>query len=185
MQTIARIALATLALYIILQIIKSTISSLFFIGHAGEVPITVLVIGCLGVASLIALAIIIAHQLLIKGDKWALRIISYSEENQPQISPHWLPATYHLVSVLAGILFLYWTIPAFFALLSSFYLKIQPSYGPYLSMSPKSYFWPRFASFGIRLALTLYLLCGAPHFVRWQVKKTLEQCNNQLSTVNN
>ena len=27
------------------------------------------------------------------------------------------------------------------------------------------------------LALAVYLLCGAPHFVRWQVKKTLELCN--------
>jgi len=29
------------------------------------------------------------------------------------------------------------------------------------------------------LTASVYLLCGAPHFVRWQVKKTIEQCKEQ------
>jgi len=29
------------------------------------------------------------------------------------------------------------------------------------------------------LTIGIYLVCGAPHFVRWQVKKTLEQCKQQ------
>lgn len=27
------------------------------------------------------------------------------------------------------------------------------------------------------IVIGVYLLCGAPHFVRWQVRKTLEQCH--------
>lgn len=29
------------------------------------------------------------------------------------------------------------------------------------------------------LALIIYLICGAPHFVRWQVKKTLKLCEDK------
>ena len=29
------------------------------------------------------------------------------------------------------------------------------------------------------IALSVYLLCGAPHFVRWQVKKTLKFCEEK------
>lgn len=183
MKTIAKISLAILALYIVLQIAKFILSIGYFIGHAWELPITVLVITLLGMAGLIVLAIVVGHQLLIKGDKWASRIVSYGETNQPQISTHWLPTTYRLVFILAGILFTYWTLPSFFALVSSFLLNALPSYGHYLNMSPKAYFWARFVSFMIKLALTVYFLYGAPHFVRWQVKKTLEYCKKEPTEV--
>jgi hypothetical protein len=31
----------------------------------------------------------------------------------------------------------------------------------------------------LEVLLALYLICGAPHFVRWQVRKTFEQCKEQ------
>ncbi len=32
------------------------------------------------------------------------------------------------------------------------------------------------------LAIAAYLICGAPHFVKWQVKKTLQQCSDTERT---
>lgn len=183
MQAIARIALATLALYIVLQTIKSIVSSVYFLGHAGELPITVRVISLFSIVGLTVFASIIAHQLLIKGDKWALRIVSSPQENLPHTNLHWLPTTYRLLSILVGILFLYWTVPACFAFLTSFSLRIVPSYGRYSAMSPDEYFWPRLASFAIRIALTIYFLCGAPQFVRWHLRKVLAQ--SEKSTADN
>jgi hypothetical protein len=36
--------------------------------------------------------------------------------------------------------------------------------------------WERVLGWFVLLAMGIYLICGAPHFVRWQVKKTVEQC---------
>jgi hypothetical protein len=36
--------------------------------------------------------------------------------------------------------------------------------------------WQRLVGWIIQLPLAIYLICGAPHFVNWQVRKTLEHC---------
>lgn len=174
-QPIARVALATLALFIILDIIKSI---LHFLPHLIEliehtsVPITFLIITSVSIGIFIILGIVIFQQLLIKGDKWASKIVNYCEENQSQANSPWLGTTYRLVFIIAGILFIYWTIPCFLNLVRSLLLRSEPEWNRPLHVI----FVPRLVSFVLRLALTVYLLSGASHFVRWQVKKTLEQC---------
>jgi hypothetical protein len=36
--------------------------------------------------------------------------------------------------------------------------------------------WPEVVKCVLMLGMGIYLVCGAPGFVRWQVKKTLKQC---------
>jgi hypothetical protein len=175
MQTLAKIALVTLALFIILQIAKSVVYSLPLVCMSGEER-TFSLISLIAIAVLIILAIVIGQQLLVKADMWASRIVMSSETNQSQGDANWLPTTYRILCIVAGVLFLYWTVPSFFVMLTAFLMKMTLEQTSELQMAVAASFWPRFVSFAIRLTMAAYLLCGAPHFVRWQVRKTLEQC---------
>jgi len=173
MQTFAKIALAIMGLFIIIEITKSILNSLPLIIAADSLYVTI--ISCISIISLVVLIIVVIHQLFIRGDKWASKIVSYSEKNQSRISPDWLPTTFRLVSVIAGILFLYWTLPSFFSLISSGIIGLSPELkAKFYPGSAVLYFYPRLVSFALRLALTVYFLCGAPQFTRWHVRKALE-----------
>jgi len=92
----------------------------------------------------------------------------------------WLPVALRLICIAGGIDFLstvLWQTTnvisqlAFFRSHFSAYYKAIHSYAPF--------------GFGdvlpwiIMLICGVYLVCGAPHFVRWQVKKTLQLCKRQ------
>lgn len=173
MQMFAKIALAIMGLFVIIEITKSILNSLPLIGAADSLYVTIM--SCISIIGLVVLIIVVIHQLFIRGDKWASKIVCYPEKNQSRISPDWLPTTFRLVSVIAGILFLYWTLPSFFSLISSSVIGLSPELkAKFYPGSAVSYFYPRFVSFALRLALTVYFLCGAPQFTRWHVRKALE-----------
>lgn len=177
MQTIARIIFAAIALYIILESIKSIISSFYTLGLGVELPLISLFIIFLGIGLTIILIVIVAWQLIMRGDKWACKIVAQAQDYEAEEKTNWLPATYHIIAVGLGILFIWWTIPYIFQLL--YYIKLaQPSSnGQYRQIYSAGYrVLPTLISVIGRLIITIYLLCGAPHFVRWQVKKTLQLC---------
>ncbi|RKY06972.1 MAG: hypothetical protein DRP65_11025 [Planctomycetota bacterium] len=177
MQTIARITLAAIALYIILEFAKHIPSSLYFIGHAGELTLTSLFMAFVATGSMIILVVIIAWQLIVRGEKWACKIVTKAQNYEAEEKTNWLPTTYHIIAVSLGILFIWWTIPYIFQLL--YYIKLaQPSSnGQYRQFYSGGYrVLPTLVSVIGRLIISVYLLCGAPHFVRWQIKKTLELC---------
>jgi len=174
MQTIARITLAAIALYIILEITKSMFQSLYFIGRDSELSVISLL---MATGSMVILAGIIAWQLIVRGEKWACKIAAHDQDYEAEEKTNWLPTTYHIIAVGLGILFIWWTIPYIFQLL--YYIKLaQPSSnGQHIQFYSGGYrVLPTLISVIARLIIAVYLLCGAPHFVRWQVKKTLELC---------
>jgi len=176
MQTITRITLAAIALYIILEFAKSMFQSLYFIGRGGELSLISLLMAFVASASMIILAVITAWQLIVRGEKWACRIVAHAQEYEAEEKTNWLPTTYHIIAIGLGILFIWWTIPYIFQLL--YYIKLaQPSSnGQYRQIYSGYRILPTLISVIVRLIISVYLLCGAPHFVRWQVKKTLELC---------
>ncbi len=189
MQNIAKITLITLALFIFFSLTKSILSSLNLIGHIGGLPLVFLLMTCLGTLCMIIFAVLLVQQLIIRSNYWACRIIPQDRESEStnlRFSPE---SVYRLISVVLGLLFLYWTLPSFFSFITSLFTRFSSEHASFLARTTTEWLWPRFISFAIRLSITIYLLCGAPHFVRWQVKKTLELAGqikeNTANTVNN
>ena len=77
---------------------------------------------------------------------------------------------YRLVCVIAGLLLCY----RFVITIHSVLMRLRM----YLDGGAESGFSHLLQSFGVLLLLPagIYLLCGAPHFVHWQVTKTLALC---------
>jgi len=176
MQTIARIVLVAIALYFILEIAKSMFQSLYFIGKVGKLSLVSSLMMLLAIGFMIVLIVIIAWQLIVRGEKWACKIVAHAQEYEAEEKTNWLPTTYHIIAVALGILFIWWTIPYIFQLL--YYIKLaQPSSnGQYRQFYTGYRILPTLISVIGRLIISVYLLWGAPHFIRWQIKKTLELC---------
>lgn len=176
MQTIARVTLVAIALYIILDLAKHMFQSLYFLGRGGELSLISLLMAFVATGSMIILAAIIAWQLIVRGEKWACRIVAQAQDYEDEEKTNWLPTTYHIIAVGLGILFIWWTIPYIFQLIYYIKLALSSSNGQYRQMYSGHLALPTFISVIARLIIAVYLLCGAPHFIRWQVKKTLELC---------
>ena len=117
----------------------------------------------------IAYAVLIIYVLFYKANLLTGKIVGAEAEALNQI--WWLPFAFRLTAVFSGILYLYWVIPS---IVSMVYVHL---WAARQGAIPAAWLtWSHVVSYIILLALGIYLLCGAPHFVRWQVRKTLEQC---------
>ncbi len=133
----------------------------------------------LGIVYLGPIALLMAILLCIFGswgDRLANKIVGKPEPAGEQI--FWLPAAFRLTCVAAGILLLYRSIPYF---MMTFYVTLTTA-----MKSEGNFRWPisfwTIAGNLIFLAVGMYLAFGAPKFVRWQVRKTLEQCKTMDTT---
>ena len=119
------------------------------------------------VFSVIYLVLIILL-LLCRVDKWTTAIVKPVEQDGKKQQISLIPVAFRLVAVFTGIFYLYQIIPT---IVSDIIRHI--SWLSYVETAPRFHLEKVF-NWVIILALGVYLLCGAPHFVRWQVKKTLE-----------
>jgi hypothetical protein len=108
---------------------------------------------------------------LLKRDRavrWITRNIP--AQTEPAAPTNWIYFAYRLACFIVGLLLCY----KFLIAVPSEVLRIPY----YLSGAHESGFSILIKLFGVLLLLPagIYLLCGAPHFVRWQVSKTLEMC---------
>jgi hypothetical protein len=83
----------------------------------------------------------------------------------------WLRVSLRLVCLAAGLFFLVWGCGRIAGVISTVALIFQSGadYARSLALSQA-------VAGTVQLGLGLYLLSGAPGFVRWQVRKTIEQC---------
>jgi hypothetical protein len=107
----------------------------------------------------------------IKRDWLATRVVGAEPSSESTTSVPWLPAAYRLVCMAAGLHCLY---VLTFQMIS---MLVRRSYAPAASAAPAP---ADIATWIVLLPAGLYLCWGAPHFVRWQMKKTLEQCRDTL-----
>jgi len=189
MVSLAKVTFASLAVYLAISIVRNILVTIsyafqeFSFASIGIVIFSLLLSGAYLVA--------IIYFLVLKSDKWAQKLIA--NEIEPDSSPTpeiTLTMAFRLVSVGAGLY-----------CLMNFFWSISQSLSQllhYLSMSIKHtlkatevrQFYTGGAGVDyikpiLLLALAVYLLCGAPHFVRWQVKKTLKLCNKPEEFKNN
>lgn len=125
----------------------------------------------------------LVYAFIYKRDVLAKRIVGSQE--QPESGPEipWLPTALRLICIAGGIYFLsivLWYTTSVISQLARFKAETYPVNG-----TTYTRFYTGFAPFSFRnllpwiimLICGVYLLCGAPHFVRWHVKKTLQECD--------
>jgi len=176
MHSLAKIVLTTLALYMTYWLGATLLNTAFMIGtiHLDESPTFYIAAPFV----VLLLPAIIIYQLLYKRDKWAKKIVGASDLPAPKSPIQWLPIAFRLASVAAGLYFLLHFVFGLSRALS-YYARIKA----YDSIYPQNAFaTERIIGWVLLLPIAIYLLCGAPHFVRWQVKKTLEKYNQPTET---
>lgn len=171
MISMARIMLAGLGLYLLIGIIKTNLGSVIYIFQNFNWKGFGLV--SLSIILSIAMAAAIIIFLLVKSE-WAARKLIGKDitSDEPLDTGLTLTMAFRLVCIGAGLLFL-----------RSFVYAASNIIVRFLLMSdfhaPRGNFTKTLIQPTIYLALALYLICGAPHFVRWQVKKTLKLCESK------
>jgi hypothetical protein len=170
LRVLAKIMLIGVGLYVLLQIALSFLVTLpIMLTVARDEMMNVTTITVMAIYVVLALAAI--YFLVRIAGPISSRIVESEQVDDIQIS--WLAVAFRLVCVTAGVLFIYWTIFGSFATIS-FYISAKLSHQT-TSMYPQ--LWSEVVKFVIMLGMSIYLVCGAPGFVRWQVKKTLKQCS--------
>jgi hypothetical protein len=173
LRVIARIALISVGLYLLLQAALSilTILPLALTATSDELKnnTTIIAIAIYGVLTASAI-----YFLVRLADRFAVKITKSEVVDDTQIS--WLAVAFRLVCITVGIIYLYQTI---FGLIPALSWYIQAKLGNE-TMSRYQHLWPEIVKLIVMLGLSIYLVCGAPGFVRWQVKKTIRQCNKTI-----
>ena len=172
LRVIARIVLIGLGLYVVLQTLLTIFSSLAVMSFAesGRTQIPIIIIA-LAIYIVITLAVV---YFLVRGaNRFSDKIVEQEHINDTQISG--VAFAFRLVCVITGVLFLYWTTPNLIVTVSTYISNMNNESGQKqicIGMSSKT----DIAKYVILLGLGIYLAYGAPHFVRWQVRRTLKQC---------
>ena len=164
MHSLAKIVLTGIALYIAFYLFQALLFgfSMFFIqGYNTGTPATI-IISLLFIGLFLGVVI----YLFVKLDKIAEKIVGKDELREPETQIQWLPLAFRLTAITAGFYCLFIIITRVAVLIRTYSLSRRfGSYG----------YIEHIISILILLAIAIYLLCGAPHFVRWHVKKAIEQ----------
>ncbi len=165
---LARIILVGLGIYVLVNQgigIVATLPYLFY----GESSLGVYAIARFISFAIMAVCIgLVIYVMICKADSLSVKMIDVYESDQAKV--WWLPFAFRLAAVCAGIIVLSWSISRITSTIASYAQMMS------LSSSRASIPWQMLLGWIIQLALAIYLICGAPHFVRWQVRKTLEHC---------
>jgi len=116
---------------------------------------------------------LLMYFLVYQHDKLTKKIVGSEQLPEPDSQVQWLPVALRLICIAGGIYFLNTVIwqTTFFISQLAFFKENTRSIYTFAPYSPRD-----ILPWIIMLICGIYLLFGAPHFVRWQAKKTLQQC---------
>jgi len=109
---------------------------------------------------LLVLRIVIVYQLLVRGKRWAPRLVGLVEDEPGEREGFPIAAAFRLAAFACGVLLLFWTVPEFVHIVRQ--VRYNESVNEQLLTG------------AIRMVLAVYLICGAPHVARWQASRALE-----------
>lgn len=127
----------------------------------------------------------VIYQLLIKGDKWAHYLIRRGELNIISELPSFATMVYRITVVVCGIFIIQYNltriVTAVIALFDPSQFQEHKIYDDFFYATGRILMnqWTVI----IKIILGIYLLYGAPRFVRLQVKKTLIYINQKTNTI--
>jgi hypothetical protein len=165
---LARIILVALGTYLLLTYGVGIFATLPYLFSGQPQMRSFAIKGLVSFAMLAVCLGLVIYALICRADLLSSKIIGIHESDQTSV--WWLPFAFRLAAVCAALMMLSRSI---FALTSTIvnYIGMMA-----LMPAKASISWHVLVASLIQLALAIYLLCGAPHFVRWQVRKTLEHC---------
>jgi hypothetical protein len=161
-------------LYVFLQTLMTFLSSIAMMPFV-ESPKTQIPILLIAVAIYLVITLAVVYVLFRCEKFFSAKIVNFESSDDTQV--FWLAAAFRLVCVISGVLFLYWSIPSLIFAVYNYIMNMNMNNEPgqkyiYIGMSSKI----SIAQYVILLGLSIYLACGAPGFVQWQVRRTLKQC---------
>jgi hypothetical protein len=171
LRVMARIMLIGVGLYVLLQTFLTLIGGIMMMPFVESAKTQVpLFIAAVTIYAVITLAVV--YVLFRCANRFSTKIVESEPVDDAQIS--WLAVAFRLICVVAGVLFLYWLVPQMIATVFNYITNMNNNKSGqiYMYMSSKI----DIAQYVILLALSIYLACGAPGFVQWQVRRTLKQC---------
>ncbi len=174
LKKLTRIILIGLAVYILVYIgFSLMITAVYMItGVYSDIPISIGGI-IISISLWLIFSGLIVYLLIYKSNFWSEKIVGSGQVKEPEAEIFWVPVAFRLVSIFSGIL-------CVFFIISRMISRIGPYITYYFSSQGERVMdlnFYQFLSWIIFLAFGIYLIFGAPRFVRWQVKKTMEQFN--------
>jgi hypothetical protein len=174
LRVIARIVLIGVGLYVLLQTFLTILGSFAMMPFV-EFSKTQILVSIAAVAIYIVITLAVVYFLFRCENFFSAKIVDFESSDDTQISG--IAVAFRLVCVIAGVLFLYWSIPNLIVTVYQYIVNINSANSSgmrtiYMGMSSKV----DIAQYVILLGLSIYLACGAPGFVQWQVRRTLKQC---------
>jgi len=165
----AQIALAAIGIFFCIRLLSQILSTAGFLTmrlSAGSVlPFVIMVLALLAVC----------YIFFYKRRQLAEMIVGKDDFPEADSQLQWLPATFRLVCIFAGLYCLHSTAWSVIYELRTYFMARA-----YDRLHVSGLLNPALVSGWVfALAIGVYLLCGAPHFVRSHVKKTIEQCAPQ------
>lgn len=123
---------------------------------------------------------LLVYFLIYQHDKLAKKIVGSEQFPSPDSQIQWLPVALRLICVAGGIYFLNTVLSHTTSVIGQLAVFKSYTHANYKTISPYAPFnYQSLLPWIIMLICGVYLLCGAPHFVRWQVKKILQLCKQQ------
>jgi hypothetical protein len=113
--------------------------------------------------------------LIYRSDIIARKVVGQNNQVEPENLSVWYAVALRLTVIIAGFFFLWKTI-SILSMVSSYIQRFLQEGGSMWQ------FYGHIAYLLISLAISIYLLCGAPQFVRWQLKKTRELYKDSTTT---
>lgn len=179
LKKLTRIILVGLAVYVLARIGFALVVSVAYMitGVYSDLPISIGGI-IVSISLWLFFSGLIVYLLIYKSNFWSEKIVGSVQVEKPEAEVFWVPVSFRLVSIFSGILYV-------FFIISRMISKIGPYIAYYISSHGERVMdlnFYQFLSWIIFLVFGIYLIFGAPHFVRWQVKKTMEQFKGSSET---
>lgn len=176
MHSVAKIVIGYWLLMILISfcsIVLNLIFQLIFPPHSFDGPYSNLIYS----VPYLLLTVFLTYIFIRKRDFLAEKMVGTIELPPPDKKIDWLPTAYRLISVTGGMFCLYRSGASLLQLLGKYsYFKNLMTTQNLTAPIPYNIRLTQILSYIVLFIVGTYLVCGAPHFVRWQVKKTLEFC---------
>ncbi|MCF7956326.1 MAG: hypothetical protein K9M75_11025 [Phycisphaerae bacterium] len=181
MISFAKIMFAGFGLYLLIQTAQGILLSVMYLFQGLGSEWESLGVISLSLSLAIGIAAVVIVFLFVKGEAFARKVITKDiDEDKPVDIGLTLTMAFRLVSVGAGLFCLNSFVHTVSSILNRLMMSMQMSDGPdaYREIFRRA-FTIDFIGPVLYVLLAVYLICGAPHFVKWQVKETLNLCGEK------
>jgi hypothetical protein len=168
-QSFARVIVGAVAIYFSINVLVIAVTPVGLMLNQPSLGSAELVV----IGSVLSVACIVLLQYfgVFRPQKVVSLITRPIAKGAPMDRGQWLPAAYRLVCVFAGLYCLYGVLYRMISLLAA-HTYYRASEGQTLRLLQPE----ETITLLLLLVLGVYLLAGAPHFVRWHLKRTIRFC---------